>query len=194
MAELVHIVEVGPRDGLQNEPFLLSPEVRAQFVRHLADSGLQHIEVGSLVSPKWVPQMAQSEAVYAKVSDLPNRLGLLVPNVQGLQLALKVSARDVAIFVAASETFNQKNLNCSVTQSLDEYQELTAQAIRAGVRVRAYVSCIAGCPYEGAIDSTFLVHLVQSLIAMGCYEVSLGDTIGVATPNQIAQYFIFAGS
>lgn len=180
----VRLVEVGARDGLQNEARSLSVETRIALVKRLADAGLRTIEAGAFVSPRWVPQMADSAAV---LRGLGERHGVtytaLVPNLQGLDMALAAGCREVAVFAAASEAFSQKNINCSIAQSLERFEPVLAKALEAGVAVRGYVSCVLGCPFSGAVPVPQVVAVTQALYAMGCYEVSLGDTIGTGTPG-----------
>ncbi|MBK5476574.1 hydroxymethylglutaryl-CoA lyase [Pseudomonas sp. TH21] len=180
----VRLVEVGARDGLQNEARSLSVETRIALVERLADAGLRTIEAGAFVSPRWVPQMADSAAV---LRGLGERHGVtytaLVPNLQGLDMALAAGCREVAVFAAASEAFSQKNINCSIAQSLERFEPVLAKALEAGVAVRGYVSCVLGCPFNGAVPVPQVVAVTQALYAMGCYEVSLGDTIGTGTPG-----------
>jgi len=181
----VRIVEVAPRDGLQNEDLGLPVETRIEFIERLADAGLTTIEAGSFVSPDWVPQMADTDQVLA---GLRRREGVsypvLVPNMRGLEGALRAGAREIAVFAAASETFSQKNINSTVSDSLSRYAEVAAAARAEGVAVRGYVSCALGCPYEGEVALTAVRDVAGSLVDMGCYEVSLGDTIGVGTPEK----------
>ena len=182
--DAVRLVEVGARDGLQNEPRCLPVDTRVALVERLADCGLRTIEAGAFVSPRWVPQMAGSDEVLRQVSP---RAGVtytaLVPNVQGLGMALAAGCREVAVFAAASEAFSQKNINCSIAQSLERFEPVLAKAREAGVAVRGYVSCVLGCPFTGAVPVAQVVAVTQALYAMGCYEISLGDTIGTGTPN-----------
>lgn len=182
--DAVRLVEVGARDGLQNEPRYLPVDTRVALVERLADCGLRTIEAGAFVSPRWVPQMAGSDEVLRQVSP---RAGVtytaLVPNVQGLGMALAAGCREVAVFAAASEAFSQKNINCSIAQSLERFEPVLAKAREAGVAVRGYVSCVLGCPFTGAVPVSQVVAVTQALYAMGCYEISLGDTIGTGTPN-----------
>ncbi|MCX7899719.1 MAG: hydroxymethylglutaryl-CoA lyase [Methylocystis sp.] len=179
----VRIVEVGPRDGLQNERAVTPVEVRVALIELLADAGLTTIEAGSFVSAKFVPQMARTEEVLARLRKWTNvRLPVLVPNLRGLEAALAAGAREIAVFAAASETFSQKNINCSIAESLDRYASVVAKAARQGVAARGYVSCVLGCPYEGEIDPERVTTVARALHEMGCYEISLGDTIGVGTP------------
>lgn len=181
----VRIVEVGPRDGLQNEK-TVSLEDKIALVNALADAGLRTIETGSFVSPKWVPQMADSAAVFQGIS---RKAGVcysaLTPNLQGYQAALAAGADEVAIFGAASEAFSQKNINCSIAESLQRFAPVMAQAKADGIRVRGYVSCVVGCPYQGEVPPAEVARVAKALLDMGCYEISLGDTIGVGTPATV---------
>ncbi|WP_368571078.1 hydroxymethylglutaryl-CoA lyase [Acinetobacter haemolyticus] len=186
MSDYVKIVEVGPRDGLQNEKQALSIEQRLSFINDLIDAGLKSIEVGSCVSAKWVPQMAQSDELFKL---LPQRndlnLSLLTPNLKGFEAALAIGCKEVAVFTAASESFTRKNINCSIDESLERFSEIFKAAQANNVRVRGYVSCMVDCPYEGAIDPKQVVNVVKRLHDMGCYEISLGETIGTATPDRV---------
>lgn len=179
----VRIVEVGPRDGLQNESAHLSVATKIAFVDMLSDAGLQTIEAGAFVSPKWVPQMADSDRVFAGIH---RKAGVsypaLVPNEKGMAAAIEAGVREVAVFAAASEDFSQKNINCSIDESLARFAPVMAMARAADVRVRGYVSCVLGCPYGGDIAPTAVTHVARALLDMGCYEISLGDTIGAGTP------------
>lgn len=181
--ETVSLVEVGPRDGLQNEKSEVSTQTKVDLVEMLADAGHRHIETGSFVSPKWVPQMADSDAVFAQIK---RREGVtysaLTPNIKGFENALAARADEVAIFGAASESFSQKNINCSVDESLDRFAPVVSQARANGLRVRGYVSCVLGCPYEGEIAPAAVASVAKKMLDMGCYEISLGDTIGTGTP------------
>ena len=186
MIDSIRLVEVGPRDGLQNEARPLSVEQRLELIQKLADSGLTEIEAGSFVSPKWVPQMADTDQVLAGLNlKGPNHYPVLVPNQKGLDAAIQAGAKDIAVFGAASESFSQKNINCSIEESLNRFRPVAAQAQEAGIRVRGYVSCLVACPYEGPIKPAQVVPVVRALFEMGCYEVSLGDTIGKGTPRSI---------
>ncbi len=179
----VEIVEVGPRDGLQNEPKSLPAAVKIALIERLAEAGCRVIEAGAFVSPKWVPQMADTAEVLAGIARRPGvRYPVLVPNLQGLERALAAGAGEIAVFAAASETFTQRNLNCSIAESLARFAPVCEAALAAGLRVRGYVSCVLGCPYEGAVPVARVVEVAAALDAMGCAEVSLGDTIGVGTP------------
>ncbi|MEO6298812.1 MAG: hydroxymethylglutaryl-CoA lyase [Paracoccaceae bacterium] len=180
----IRIVEVGPRDGLQNEVAVLPPATRIALIKALAAAGLTSIEAGSFVSPKLVPQLADTAQVLAGLVDCTNlRLPVLVPNAQGLAAAIAAGAREIAIFASASETFSQHNIRRSIDESLTEYRHVAADALAAGIKVRGYVSCVLGCPYEGKIAPSTVVRVATDLIAMGCAEVSLGDTIGIGTPD-----------
>ena len=180
----ISIVEVGPRDGLQNEKTILPTQVKIEFIQRLLDAGLHTIEATSFVSPKWVPQMADHvELVKALPSSPFAHFPVLVPNEKGLDNALACNVKDIAVFAAASETFSQKNINRSISDSLSEYSSMCERAIKAGVRVRGYVSCTLGCPYEGTVPLSQVVKVAEALSAAGCYEISLGDTIGIGTPK-----------
>ncbi len=184
MQTKINIVEVGPRDGLQNEKTILPTQVKIDFIQRLLKAGLRTIEATSFVSPKWVPQMADHvEVVKALPNDPFAHFPVLVPNEKGLDNALQCHVKDIAIFAAASETFSQKNINRSISESLSEYAKLCERAIKEGVRVRGYVSCTLGCPYEGNVPLPQVVNVAEALSAAGCYEISLGDTIGVGTPK-----------
>ena len=182
----VKIVEVGPRDGLQNEKTSLDTETRVQLITQLADAGLSYIEAGSFVSPKWVPQMAGSDKVFQQLPvDTATTYAALTPNMQGLERALQCGVREVAVFAAASEGFSQKNINCSIAESIERFKPVARAALSAGLAVRDYISCVVGCPYEGAVHVESVAQVAEQLLAIGCYEVSLGDTIGVGTPASI---------
>ncbi|UOB51052.1 hydroxymethylglutaryl-CoA lyase [Acinetobacter junii] len=186
MSDYVKIVEVGPRDGLQNEKQALSIEQRLSFINDLIDAGLKSIEVGSCVSAKWVPQMAQSDELFKLLPQCDDlNLSLLTPNLKGFEAALAVGCKEVAVFTAASESFTRKNINCSIDESLERFSEIFQAAQANNVRVRGYVSCMVDCPYEGAIDPKQVVNVVKRLHDMGCYEISLGETIGTATPDRV---------
>lgn len=180
----VRLVEVGARDGLQNEARSLPVDIRVELVQRLADAGLRTIEAGAFVSPRWVPQMAGSDEVLRR---LGRRAGVtytaLVPNLQGLDMALAAGCQEVAVFAAASEAFSQKNINCSIGQSLERFEPVLTKALEAGVAVRGYVSCVLGCPFTGRIPVGQVVQVARALYEMGCYEISLGDTIGTGTPG-----------
>ena len=183
LPDKVKIVEVGARDGLQNEPGQVPVEVKLALINRLAAAGLRVIEAGSFVAPKWVPQMADSAEVYAALDKQAGvAYPMLVPNMRGLESALDVGVEEIAIFAAASESFTRKNINCSIAQSIERYRGVVAEALAQGLRVRGYVSCVLGCPYEGNIDAAAVAAVASALFELGCYEISLGDTIGTGTP------------
>ncbi|EJG0411349.1 hydroxymethylglutaryl-CoA lyase [Vibrio parahaemolyticus] len=183
----VNIVEVGPRDGLQNES-PVSTRTKIRLIDLLSDTGLSHIEAGSFVSPKWVPQMADSKEVMQNITRRASVTYLaLTPNLQGLEQALDAGANQVAIFTSASEGFCQHNINCSIAESLKRFEPLMVQADKYHVPVRGYLSCVVDCPYDGATSPTQVANISQALIELGCYEVSLGDTIGTGTPNRVKE-------
>lgn len=185
--DTIKLVEVGPRDGLQNEA-AVATESKIQLVNDLAEAGVNYIETGSFVSPKWVPQMADSTAVFAGITRQSGvTYAALTPNLRGFEAAVAAGADEVAIFGAASEGFSQKNINCSIAESLARFEPVIAAAQNAGIRVRGYVSCVLGCPYDGEIPATQVAWVAEQLYAMGCYEISLGDTIGVGTPYKAQQ-------
>lgn len=186
MSEFVKIVEVGPRDGLQNEKTPLTLEQRKALILDLMKTGLKSIEVGSCVSAKWVPQMAESDVLFAQLPKDPNiQFSLLTPNLKGFESARAVGCQEVAVFTAASESFTQKNINCSIDESLEKFSDVMAAAKASNIKVRGYVSCMVDCPYEGAIDPQRVAKVSKRLLDMGCYEVSLGETIGTATPDRV---------
>ncbi|MDX1512526.1 MAG: hydroxymethylglutaryl-CoA lyase [Gammaproteobacteria bacterium] len=182
--ESVRIVEVGPRDGLQNEPRTVETTVKIELIDRLSETGLATIEATAFVSPKWVPQMGDNAAVMAGIR---RRAGVsypvLVPNMKGFEAAVSAECDEVAVFAAASESFSKKNINCSIEESLQRFEPVADAARKAGVRVRGYISCVLGCPYEGDIDPKAVADVAAKLLDMGCYEISLGDTIGVGTPG-----------
>ena len=181
----VRIVEVGPRDGLQNEKQIIPTTIKIQLIDKLVDAGLNYIEAGSFVNPKWVPQMADSTEVFLGVNRKPDvTYAALVPNLQGYERALAANANEVAIFAAASEAFSQKNINCSISESIKRFESLIAAAQSQKIPVRGYISCVAGCPYSGDVNVTQVATIANELFDMGCYEISLGDTIGVGTASQ----------
>ncbi|XP_046383426.1 hydroxymethylglutaryl-CoA lyase, mitochondrial isoform X2 [Ischnura elegans] len=182
----VRIVEVGPRDGLQNEKTVVPTNVKIQFINMLAEAGLKTIEVTSFVSPKWVPQMADHKEVLGGITKHPGvSYPTLVPNMKGLQAAIDAGVEEIAVFGSASEAFSQKNINCSIDESLERFATVAHFAIRSGIRVRGYVSCVCGCPYQGAVAPEDVARVAIALRKMGCYEISLGDTIGVGTPGSV---------
>lgn len=181
----VRIVEMGPRDGLQNEKQIVSTETKVELIARLGAAGLKAIEATSFVSPRWVPQMGDAADVMARIERLPGvSYPVLTPNLQGFEAALAAGAGEVAVFAAASESFSRKNINCTIAESLARFEPVMAAARTAGVRVRGYVSCVLGCPYEGDIRPEAVADVAATLFAMGCYEVSLGDTIGAGTPGK----------
>jgi hydroxymethylglutaryl-CoA lyase len=178
----VKIVEVGPRDGLQNEASTVPAEIKVQLIEMLADAGLPVVESGAFVSPKWVPQMATSAEVFTQIKRRTDvSYPMLVPNLKGLELALAAGVEEVALFAASTETFSQKNTNCSIAESIDRFNAVIDEAQAAGVKIRGYISCVLGCPYEGEVSFDTVSMIAQKLLEKGCYEVSLGDTIGVGT-------------
>ncbi|WDG40491.1 hydroxymethylglutaryl-CoA lyase [Pseudomonas synxantha] len=191
----VRLVEVGPRDGLQNEAQPISVADKVQLVNALSEAGLSYIEVGSFVSPKWVPQMAGSAEVFAQIQRKPSvTYGALAPNLRGFEDALAAGVKEVAVFAAASEAFSQRNINCSISESLARFAPIMAAARQHGISVRGYVSCVLGCPYEGAIAPEQVAAVARELYAMGCYEVSLGDTIGTGTAGATRRLFEVVGA
>ncbi|SEL43101.1 hydroxymethylglutaryl-CoA lyase [Halomonas daqiaonensis] len=179
----VRLVEVGPRDGLQNEPEPISTATKLELIARLGAAGIRYIEAASFVSPKWVPQMADHREVMTGLKRIDGvTYAALTPNLKGLEGALECGVEEVAVFGAASEAFSQKNINCSVAESLARFEPVLERAQQAGVRVRGYVSCVLGCPYEGEIAPAKVAEVAKALYEMGCYEVSLGDTIGTGTP------------
>lgn len=186
----VKLVEVGPRDGLQNEAQPISTAAKIELIQRLGHAGLRHIEAGSFVSPKWVPQMADSAQVLAALN-LQDGIAypVLTPNLQGFEAALAAGAREIAVFAAASESFSQKNIHCSIAESVTRFTSVLAAAQTHGIRVRGYVSCVLGCPYEGAIAPDAVAAVAARLYDLGCTEISLGDTIGVGTPNATQTLF-----
>ncbi|MFT5710262.1 MAG: hydroxymethylglutaryl-CoA lyase [Halioglobus sp.] len=180
------LVEVGPRDGLQNEAQTISLENKVELIENLAVAGHRVIEAGSFVNPKWIPQMADSEAVFAAIKRHDGvRYAALTPNLQGFERALAAGVSEVAIFGAASESFSQKNINCSISDSLQRFEAVMAAAAHNNIPVRGYVSCVLGCPYEGTIEPAAVSTVTGALLDMGCYEVSLGDTIGTGTAGSM---------
>ncbi|NNC98653.1 MAG: hydroxymethylglutaryl-CoA lyase [Gammaproteobacteria bacterium] len=184
----VKLFEVGPRDGLQNEPALISVDDKVELVNRLSATGLTTIEAGSFVSPKWVPQMASSDQVFSKIERRSGiRYAALTPNMIGLQAALDANADEVAVFGAASETFSEKNINCSIEESLQRFRPVIKKALQLNIPVRGYVSCVVACPYEGAIAPEKVVEVAKRLQELGCYQISLGDTIGAGTPGNVSR-------
>ena len=181
----VRIVEVGPRDGLQNEPGELPTAVKVELIERLASAGLPAVEATAFVSPKWVPQMADHTEVLERVRRRPGvSYPVLTPNLKGFEAARTAGATEVAVFGAASEAFSKKNINCSIAESLERFRPLVLEAGKSGIKVRGYVSCVLGCPYEGEVAPGRVADVAGALYDMGCYEISLGDTIGVGTPGK----------
>ncbi|MGY4640513.1 hydroxymethylglutaryl-CoA lyase [Pseudomonas sp. TE24901] len=191
----VRLIEVGPRDGLQNESQPISVADKVRLVDALSAAGLGYIEVGSFVSPKWVPQMAGSAEVFARIQRKPGvTYGALAPNLRGFEDALAAGVKEVAVFAAASEAFSQRNINCSISESLERFAPIMAAAKQHGISVRGYVSCVLGCPYEGQVAPQQVAAVARELYAMGCYEVSLGDTIGTGTAGATRSLFEAVGA
>ncbi len=181
----VRLVEVGPRDGLQNEKQSISIADKVRLIDDLSAAGMSYIEAGSFVSPKWVPQMAGSADVFAQIQRKTGvTYAALAPNLQGFEAAMDAGVEEVAVFAAASESFSQKNINCSIAESLRRFVPLLDAAKSRGVRVRGYVSCVLGCPYDGDLAAEQVASVAKELYAMGCYEISLGDTIGTGTAGK----------
>jgi hydroxymethylglutaryl-CoA lyase len=181
----IKIVEVSPRDGLQNETRIVPTDIKIAFINRLSQTGLSVIEATSFVSPQWIPQLADHTEVLQGIQPVSGvSYPVLVPNMQGFNAAMAAGAKEIAVFTAASETFSKKNINCSIQESLERFMPVMLMAKQQGIRVRGYVSCVLGCPYEGIISPEAVVNLANQLFTMGCYEVSLGDTIGVGTPLQ----------
>lgn len=184
--DTVTIVEVGPRDGLQNEKVTIPTEVKVQYITALGDAGLRVIEAGAFVSPKWVPQMADTAQVYAEIPKDPGvEYPVLVPNMRGLERAIEAGVKSVSIFTAASDTFNKRNINMTIDESFENYGPVVVRARAEGMKVRGYVSTAFGCPYENEVPPEKVLEVCARLLDLGCYEVSVGDTIGVGTPMQV---------
>ncbi len=182
----VKIVDVGPRDGLQNEKEIVPTDAKVELIHRLADAGLPVVEAGSFVSPKWVPQMGDSAEIMKTITRKAGvSYPVLTPNMKGFEGAMAVNAQEVAIFGAASESFSQKNINCSIAESLARFEPIMAAAKEKNIAVRGYVSCVVGCPYEGDIAPEKVADVAAKLYEMGCYEISLGDTVGVGTPGKV---------
>ncbi|XP_013194702.1 hydroxymethylglutaryl-CoA lyase, mitochondrial [Amyelois transitella] len=182
----IRIYEVGPRDGLQNESKFVPTDIKLQLIDKLAAAGLRDIESASFVSPKWVKQMSDGAEVMKKLNRVPGvNYPVLVPNLKGYGIAKECNVDEVAIFPAGSEGFSQKNLNCSVEEGLRRFKDVADQAVTDGLRVRGYVSCVVGCPYDGPVSPKVIAKITENLLDMGCYEVSLGDTIGVGTAGSV---------
>lgn len=186
LVDTVKIVEVGPRDGLQNEKVTIPTQVKIDYITALGDAGLRVIEAGAFVSPKWVPQMADTADVYREIPKDPGvEYPVLVPNMKGLERAIEAGVKSIAIFTASSETFNKRNINMSIDESFENYAPVAARALEEGIRVRGYVSTAFGCPYEGDVPPEKVLEVCARLLDLGCYEVSVGDTIGVGTPMHV---------
>lgn len=184
--DVVKVVEVGPRDGLQNEQKVVPTEVKIDLIDRLSATGLSSIEVTSFVSPKWIPQMADNAQVFQRIQKRNDvSYPVLVPNLKGLEDAVRAGVKEIAVFVAASEAFSKANTNCSIQESVKNITVVTEEAKRHSMRIRGYVSCIVGCPYEGETKPVITAHLASIMLGLGCYEVSLGDTIGVGSPRKI---------
>ena len=182
----VRMFEVGPRDGLQNEPVTITTETKIELIDILSGTGLSTIEVGSFVSAKWVPQMADTAGVLKGIRQRPGiSYPVLTPNLKGFEHARAAGAREVAIFGAATDSFSQANINCSIDESLERFAPVCEAAAKLNIRVRGYVSCVLGCPYEGAVDPHQVAAVAKQIYDLGCYEISLGDTIGVGTPGKV---------
>jgi len=181
----IKIVEVGPRDGLQNEATPIDTPTKIDFINRLSETGLSVIEATSFVSPKWIPQLSDHQEVLTSITLTPHvQYPVLVPNMQGFEAALAAGAKEIALFTAASNSFTQKNINCSIKESLERFAPICAAAQKNHIQVRGYISCAIGCPYEGEIAPQKVLDVATTLIDLGCYEISLGDTIGVGTPNR----------
>ncbi len=184
MTDTARIIEMGPRDGLQNEKTPVSPAARIAFIRKLVDAGLTTVEVGAFVSPKAIPQMVGSDEVLRGVNALPGEFHVLVPNLKGYEAARAAGAKVVSIFTAASEGFARANINCSIAESIERFKPVVARARADGVRVRGYISTVLGCPFDGEVKPKSVADVAKTLWGLGCYEISLGDTIGVGTPTK----------
>ena len=195
MGERVRIVEVGPRDGLQNEKQIIDTGIKLELIERLVAAGLRNIEVTAFVSPKWIPQMADQSAVMRGLKTHQGvSYSVLTPNLQGFEAAVAADAKEVAVFAAASETFSRKNINASIAQSLERFVPVTEQALKLGLKIRGYVSCVLGCPYEGEIDPRRVAQISKEMFDMGCYEISLGDTIGVGVPDGVKRLIESVGA
>jgi hydroxymethylglutaryl-CoA lyase len=181
----VKIVEVGPRDGLQNEAQIVPVKVKIKLIDKLVDAGLPVVESGAFVSPKWVPQMAASGEVFKGVQKRADvSYPMLVPNMKGLEAALDAGVEEIAVFAAATDSFSQKNINCSIDESIERFRLVVESAIKHNIKVRGYISCVLGCPYEGEVSMAVVAGIAKTMLDQGCYEISLGDTIGVGTPGK----------
>jgi hydroxymethylglutaryl-CoA lyase len=195
MSDQVRIIEMGPRDGLQNEKTAVSVEARIAFIEALVAAGLTTVEIGAFVSPKAIPQMASSDAVLRGVNHLQGaEFHVLVPNEKGYDAARAAGAKVVSVFAAASEGFSRANINCTVAESIERFKPVLARAKTDGVKVRGYISCVLGCPFDGEIKPKAVADLANALWALGCYEISLGDTIGVGTPDKAKEMLRAVGA
>jgi hydroxymethylglutaryl-CoA lyase len=194
MSDTVQIIEMGPRDGLQNEKTSVSVEARIAFIGRLIGAGLRTVEVGAFVSPKAIPQMVGSDQVLRGVSHLAGEFHVLVPNEKGYEAARAAGAKVISVFAAASEGFSRANINCSIAESIERFKPVLARARADGVRVRGYVSCVLGCPFDGEVKPQAVADIAKTLWELGCYEVSLGDTIGVGTPLKARQMLRAVGA
>lgn len=185
-SNFVKIVEVGPRDGLQNETKIIPTSVKVDFINRLSETGLKVIEVTSFVSPKWVPQMGDNAEVFKQIKKYEGvNYPVLVPNAKGLEKAIEIGVKEIAIFGSPSETFSQKNTNCSLSENMVKMKEIIDIAKKNGLKIRGYVSCVIACPYEGSMKPSAVASISSALLELGCYEISLGDTIGVGTPKKV---------
>ncbi|HEY4836083.1 MAG TPA: hydroxymethylglutaryl-CoA lyase [Bradyrhizobium sp.] len=187
MSDTVRIIEMGPRDGLQNEKTPVSVEARIAFIEALVAAGLSTVEVGAFVSPKAIPQMVGSDQVLRGVNHLAGEFHVLVPNEKGYEAARAAGAKVISVFAAASEGFSRANINCSIAESIERFKPVVVGAKADGIRVRGYISCVLGCPFDGEVKPQAVVEVAQKLWELGCYEISLGDTIGVGTPAKARQ-------
>ncbi|MEX1033778.1 MAG: hydroxymethylglutaryl-CoA lyase [Cellvibrionaceae bacterium] len=186
LPDKVRLVEVGPRDGLQNETQALDIDSKLQLIERLVAAGLKTIEAGSFVNPRWVPQMADSDELFQALPTMTEvTFTALTPNLKGLERAIKAGVREVAVFAAATESFSQKNINCSIDESMERFRPVVEKSREHGIAVRGYISCVVACPYEGSVSPQAVQKIASKLLSMGCYEISLGDTIGAGTPRQI---------
>src|SRR6202048_762646 len=187
MSDTVRIIEMGPRDGLQNEKTPVSVEARIAFIEALVAAGLITAEFGAFVSPKAIPQMVGSDQVLRGVNHLAGEFHVLVPNEKGYEAARAAGAKVISVFASASEGFSRANINCSIAESIERFKPVVVRAKADGIRVRGYISCVLGCPFDGEVKTTAVVEVAQKLWELGCYEISLGDTIGVGTPAKARQ-------
>lgn len=187
LPEFVHIYEVGPRDGLQNESSILSTDRKVAFIEGLVNAGIRHVEITSFVDPRWIPGLADHNEVARRIHRQPDvHYSALVPNMRGLENAMQAGMKEVAVFMAATQSHNRKNINKSTEQALETYRGVIQTARQQGLRVRGYVSCVYGCPYEGQVPVEQVIEVCQALLDMGVYQLSLGDTVGIGTPKQVS--------